>query len=174
MYNSAVICHDLSVAAYGLEELVKTLIELGAEVNVINSIEWNPLHEACHRGYAGIAALLIQAGAELQKLCPPFPMAPLPAQYPLAEAARQGNVEVVKLLLKHGADGSITNKSGATALQSVSGPLESVMPIYEYLEKTFAPLGLVIDYAQLKEARNTIAVMLQNLDNPPESGITDL
>lgn len=97
-------------AAYGLEEMVSTLVKAGADPNVTNSVEWTPLHEACHRGFTKIAKTLIQGGATLDQKCPPFALCPYPAQYPLAEACRQGHAETAKMLLEMGAEKNAMNE----------------------------------------------------------------
>lgn len=106
--------------AYGLEALTIKLIRAGADVNVKNSVKWTPLFEASHRGYATVARELLKAGASHDVICPEFALCPFPGQRPLAEAARQGHSETVKVLLEWGVDKNATNKLGWTALHEAA------------------------------------------------------
>lgn len=106
--------------AYGLEALTIKLIRAGANVNVQNSVKWTPLYEACHRGYSTIARELLKAGASHDIICPEFALCPFPGQRALAEAARQGHSETVKVLLEWGVDKNATNKLGWAALHEAA------------------------------------------------------
>lgn len=106
--------------AYGLEALTIKLIRAGADVNVQNSVKWTPLYEACHRGYSTVARELLKAGASHDIICPEFALCPFPGQRALAEAARQGHSETVKVLLEWGIDKNATNKHGWTALHEAA------------------------------------------------------
>lgn len=106
--------------AYGLEVLALKLIRAGADVNVKNSVGWTPLYEACHRGYASVTRELLKAGAHHDVICPEFALCPFPGQHALAEAARQGHAETVKVLLEWGVDKNAVNKLGWTALHEAA------------------------------------------------------
>ncbi|DAZ96418.1 TPA: hypothetical protein N0F65_012499 [Lagenidium giganteum] len=106
--------------AYGLEALALKLIRAGADVNTKNSVGWSPLYDACHRGYATVARELLKAGAKHDIICPEFALCPFPGQFALAEAARQGHTETVKVLLEWGADKNAVNKLGWTALHEAA------------------------------------------------------
>ena len=69
--------------------------------------------------------------------------------------------EIVKDLLDNGADKNIKNNAGSTALESVAGPFDDVKGIYDYLGTTLGPLGLELDYEQIKKTRPKIAEILK-------------
>jgi ankyrin repeat protein len=76
----------------------KKLINAGANVNALDSRIFSPLHWAAIKGYADIAKLLIDAGANVDIKNTYVDSAPLTL------AARNGHTDVVKLLIDAGAD----------------------------------------------------------------------
>jgi len=70
--------------------------------------------------------------------------------------------EIVHVLLDNGADKSIRNNAGSTPLESVLPPFEAVKAYYDYFRNTLGPLGLELDYEDIKAIRPAIAEMLQN------------
>jgi hypothetical protein len=89
--------------------LVKRLVAQGAQVNLH---QWAPLHYACsHDSIAAvdIVALLLDKSAYIDAESPN-------GTTPLMMAARYGVPEVLSLLLQEGADASLTNELGLTAL----------------------------------------------------------
>ncbi|KAH9125949.1 hypothetical protein AeMF1_003529 [Aphanomyces euteiches] len=106
--------------AYGMETLVTQLIKAKADVHVTNDVQWTPLHEACHRGFTPIVKELLRAGAKAETICPEFALCPFPGQTPLGEAARQGHLDTVKLLLEHGVDKNAVNALNWTALHEAA------------------------------------------------------
>lgn len=103
-------------SAYGMEPMVHELLKLGANANVSNSVGWTPLHEACHRGFTDIAKSLINHGAILDEMCPPFALCPFPGHFPLAEACRQGHAVTAKMLCEQNANLDAMNELEWTAL----------------------------------------------------------
>ena len=79
----------------------------------------------------------------------------------LHSAAFMGRIEIVKLLVNNGADLSLRNNTGSTAYETVAGPFDTVKPIYDYFGKELGPLGLKLDYSELKKARPVIAELLK-------------
>jgi ankyrin repeat protein len=98
--------------------------------------------------------LLIEAGADLN-------FKNDEGSTPLITAAFLCRTEIVEMLLAKGADKSIRNKAGSTALESVSGPWEEVKPIYDILVGVLGPLGLQLDYERIQTTRPKIAPMLR-------------
>jgi hypothetical protein len=83
---------------------------------------------------------------------------------PLHTAAFFCRTAIVEALLANGADISIRNNSGSTALESVTVPFPFVVGIYEYFANALGPMGLVLDFEEIEETRPVIAEMLQKVD----------
>jgi len=95
-----------------IPQIVRLLIEHGADVNVIGSEHYNEvvLHNACRRGQIEIIDLLIKAGADLD-------VRNSLGQTPLMEAARYGELAAVQRLVAAGADLNLRSaQNNATAL----------------------------------------------------------
>jgi len=84
---------------------VKALVKRGAAVNRKG---WTPLHYACSGPDNGVAAFLIEQGAELNARSEN-------GTTPLMMAARYGNSDLVPLLLKAGAEPRAANEQELTA-----------------------------------------------------------
>lgn len=90
----------------GQTEIVKKLIARGADVNKPG---WTPLHYAATFGHTEIMALLLDNHAYIDASSPN-------ESTPLMMAALYGSASAVKLLLEAGADPSIKNRLGLTAI----------------------------------------------------------
>jgi len=102
--HQAVIDKDIS--------LVTRLLSKGAEINELGSRFFgngSALHLAVREGYADIAKLLLDRGAEVDVL-DPFDVTPL------HNAAWNGNIDLFKLLLDAGADIEASTYDGNTPL----------------------------------------------------------
>ena len=93
-------------ALNGDVDLVKLLISKGAEVNKKG---WAPLHYAATNGQDEVAQLLIDHSAYIDAGSPN-------GTTPLMMAARGNHITTVKVLLDAGADPTIKNQLGLTAL----------------------------------------------------------
>jgi len=101
----------LHLAAYfGQEDAARTLIERGAEMNLVArnaNIHVTPLHSAAAGGHSGIVKLLLEHGAD--------PNAAQDGGFtPLHSAAQNDDRESVEALLEAGADPSLANDDGKT------------------------------------------------------------
>jgi uncharacterized protein len=90
----------------GQTEVVKKLIARGADVNKPG---WAPLHYAATNGHTEIMTLLLDNHAYIDASSPND-------STPLMMAALYGTASAVKLLLEAGADPSIKNSLGMTAI----------------------------------------------------------
>jgi ankyrin repeat protein len=93
-------------ALNGDAELVKALIDKGAEVNKKG---WAPLHYAAANGHDDIVRMLLDESAYIDAGSPN-------GTTPLMMAARGNYLSTVKVLLDAGADSRIKNQLGLTAL----------------------------------------------------------
>ena len=101
----------LGLACYFRQaEVARLLLERGANPNraAANAAKVAPLHAAVAANHAGIAALLLDAGADVN--------ARQQIDYtPLMGAAANARMELLELLLARGADPSLTTTEGKTA-----------------------------------------------------------
>ncbi len=65
------------------------------------------------------------------------------------------------MLLAAGADKSIRNNVGSTALDVVTAPFEAMRNIYDFVGSALAPYGLELDYERIEATRPSIAEMLR-------------
>lgn len=93
-------------ALKGLTEICQQLIELGADVNKPG---WTPLHYAASNGHLPVIALLLDHHAYIDATSPN-------GTTPLMMAARYGSFAAAKLLLEAGADPSLKNDLGMSAV----------------------------------------------------------
>lgn len=91
------------------EEMVRLLIERGANVNIKDQDGLTPLHLAVVLRSATLAPLLVQAGANLHAV-------DAKGQTPLHAAIQAGKDEMVCLLIERGVDVNIKDQDGLTPL----------------------------------------------------------
>lgn len=144
----------ITAAAMGNAEAAKLLINAGADLNYQNADGSTALHTAAVFRKNEVAKMLIDAGINLDTQNND-------GATPLHTAAFFGNIELVKYLLEKGADKTLKNKSGKTAYETVAGPFEDLKHIYDAIGAGLRPLGVVMNYEQIKAARPKIAEMLK-------------
>jgi ankyrin repeat protein len=96
-------------AVIGNVEVVRVLLEGGANVESTNDNRRTALHRAAYNGHLDVCRLLLDWGAKVDPV-------DVLEETPLHDAARQGHLSVVQLLVERGADVSIKSKSGNTAM----------------------------------------------------------
>ncbi|XP_068161838.1 poly [ADP-ribose] polymerase tankyrase-2-like isoform X2 [Antennarius striatus] len=99
-------------AGYNNLEVAEYLLRHGAEVNSQDKGGLLPLHNAASYGHVDVAALLIKFNASVNAT-------DKWAYTPLHEAAQKGRTQLCTLLLAHGADPSLRNQEGQSALDLV-------------------------------------------------------
>ena len=105
-----------SAANFEKVEAVRKLIEYGADVDAGDEDGWTPLSWASrgdHFKDGSVLRLLLKCGANVNA------RADDDGFTPLHRASKNGALEVVRLLLEHGADVEAVNKDGKTSLQIV-------------------------------------------------------
>jgi ankyrin repeat protein len=93
-------------ALAGMTDVCRRLITLDADVNKPG---WTPLHYAASGGHAEIVQLLLEHSAYIDAQSPN-------QSTPLMMAAMYGNTRTLSVLLEAGADASVKNQKGMTAL----------------------------------------------------------
>ncbi|KAL3989932.1 Ankyrin repeats (3 copies) family protein [Acanthocheilonema viteae] len=106
-------------AGYNRVEVLKYLLEKGANVEARDTGWLVPLHNACAYGHLVVAELLVKHGANLNAI-------DKWGYTPLHEAALKGKFDVCKLLLLSGADQKHKGRDGKTPLDVVKEGAEDV------------------------------------------------
>lgn len=123
-------------------DVVKVLLAHGADVNAsINNYDI-PLRKAALRGHLDVARVLLDAGADVEK------------GSPLIEAAEEGYIALVALLLERGANASATKYSDSVLSEAVSVERLEDIPIDN---KTQATCLTLVDLLVQHGANITVA-----------------
>ena len=109
----------------GKDEFVGQLIQYGANVDAQDYVDFSALHFAAQNFHLASAEALLRAGAKVD-LRDSYGNTPLGR----AVVNSRGRGEMIRLLLKYGADPSAKNKSG-------NSPLETANRIANYDVKCF-------------------------------------
>lgn len=92
--------------------IIKWLVENGADVNATNVVGLTPVHYNAWYGGIRTFRLLLAHGGDIYAVAPAYGE----LQTPILNAAREGNLDIVKLLLKKGIDVNCTNGNRVTPL----------------------------------------------------------
>lgn len=111
-------------------EVVKLLLDHGADVKSKDTYDETVLTSAAKRSDADMVRELILAGADLNARSFPLPVEP--SFTPLAWAAREGNIETVKLLLEHGAADDEKSLQTALLVACLRGATDKVRLLLEH------------------------------------------
>jgi CubicO group peptidase (beta-lactamase class C family) len=138
----------------GNVEAVRQHIAAGSDLNAKDAYGSTPLIIAAAFGKTEVARALIAAGADLD-------LTNNEGGTALHTAAFLCRPEIVRALLDHGANKYLRDDLGNTAFDAVAGPFEDVKGTYDRIAQALAPLGMVLDYDQIKTTRPRIAEMLR-------------
>ncbi|CAM9221384.1 unnamed protein product [Ectocarpus fasciculatus] len=101
----------LQVAAvFGYTEIIQSLLRKGAEKDLLNAHKCTPLYGALLFGHFTSARALMAAGADVNVRCG------LLKRTVLSLAAEKGHVDILRALVKHGADVAAVDNDQDTAL----------------------------------------------------------
>ncbi|CEF64958.1 Tonsoku-like protein [Strongyloides ratti] len=119
-HNGECLLHELAKKENGWREMIK-LIECNYNVNVVDYGGWTPLSEAVSHDCYDNAAYLLKHGAIVdctskESVIEGEAKVASEGVTPLMEAAQRGNIKMMKLLLKYGADVIKENSEGNNAL----------------------------------------------------------
>jgi hypothetical protein len=129
-------------------------IAAGSDPNEKDQYGSTPLIIAATFGKTEVAKALIEAGADLN-------LTNNDGGTALHTAAFLCRPEIVEALLEHGADKNLKDGWGNTPYQSVAAPFDAVKGVYDSFGAALAPLGLVLDYEEIRVTRPEIAEMLR-------------
>ena len=141
-------------ALQGDIDAIRQHIQAGSDLNEKDMFGSTPLIVAVTFGKTEVARALIEAGADMN-------IRNNDGSTPLHIAAFFCRTEIVKALLDKGANKYLRNNFGSTALDIVATPFDDDKGIYDSLGQALGPLGLELDYEQIKMTRPRIAEMLR-------------
>lgn len=98
----------LTAANHGQTEAVEALLQYDADPCKCTDTGWSPLSIAAYKGHDDVVRLLLEEGAPTEEDDPTLSA--------LLQAATKGLPDTCMLLLRHGADHTVTTKKGDTAL----------------------------------------------------------
>jgi len=134
--------------------VIRLHVKAGSDLNEKDAYGSTPLLIAATFGKTEAAKAFIEAGADMT-------IRDKYGSTPLHLAALFCRTEIVKALLDKGANKYLRNNNGSTALDIVSAPFDEDKGLYDQLGAALGPLGLKLDYEQMKMTRPRIAVMLR-------------
>lgn len=141
-------------ALQGNLEAIRQHIESGSDLDARDAYGSTPLIIAAAFGKTDVAKALIEGGADLNVRNRDRATA-------LHTAAFLCRTEIMAALLDAGANKYLRDDYGNTARESVSDPFEDVKGIYDVFKQALGPLGLELDYEQIRATRPQIAEMLR-------------
>jgi CubicO group peptidase (beta-lactamase class C family) len=141
-------------ALQGNVEAIRQHIAAGSDLNEKDMYGSTPLIVAATFGKTEVAKALIGAGADME-------IGNNESSTPLHVAAFFCHTEVVETLLENGANRHARSIDGATAFDIAASPFDDLKAIYDQIGAALRPLGLELDYDQIKATRPKIAEMLR-------------
>ena len=141
-------------ALQGNVEAIRQHIAASSDLNEKDAYGSTPLIIATTFGRTAAARVLIEAGVDLH-------IRNNDGATALHAAAFLCRTEIVEALLDNGANKYLRDEFGNTAQQSVTAPFDDVKGIYDSFLQALGPLGLELDYEQIRITRPQIAELLR-------------
>ncbi|MDH3648915.1 MAG: serine hydrolase [Saprospiraceae bacterium] len=141
-------------ALQGNIEAVQQHIKERSDLNAKDAYGSTPLLVATTFGKTEVVKALIEAGSDLE-------IRDNYGSTPLHVAALLCRTEIVQALLNNGADKYIRSNSGATAFDIVAAPFDMDLDLYDQLQTGLSPMGLVLDYEQMRITRPQLEEILR-------------
>jgi CubicO group peptidase (beta-lactamase class C family) len=135
-------------------EAIRQHIQAGGDLNAKDPYGSTPLIIAAVFGNTEVALELIGAGVDLD-------IRNNDGATALHSAAFLCRREIVRALLERGADKYVRDDSGNTPSGTLAGPFESALPIYQDLQQALGPLGLTLDFEEIRRTRPLVAEILR-------------
>ena len=130
-------------ALQGNVEVIRQHVTAGSDLNEKDAWGSTPLIISATFGRTDVARALIESGADLH-------ITNNDGATPLHAAAFLCRTEIVEALLDHGANKALRDNFGNIPLESVADPFENVEGIYDQFQQSLGPLGLQLDYEQIR------------------------
>ncbi|UCF20540.1 MAG: serine hydrolase [Gemmatimonadota bacterium] len=141
-------------ALQGNIEVIRQHLEAGSDLNERDAYGSTPLIVAAAFGRTEVVKVLIEAGADPNSKNNGGATA-------LHTAAFLCRTDIVKALLDNGANKYLRDNYGNTPAEAVADPFDAVKDIYDAFSENLGPLGLELDYEQIRTTRPRIAEMLR-------------
>jgi len=109
-------------------EVVKLLLNKGADVNIQDDLGVTPLHHACYKGHIVIVQVLLDFGASCN-------ITSNYSETSLHKACKLGYIEIIEILLDHGAAQNIKNKDGKKPLDFLNPDQLKKLDLFLHLKK---------------------------------------
>ncbi|WP_424981333.1 ankyrin repeat domain-containing protein [Maritalea sp. S77] len=103
--------HNFSIV--GDDESILLLLQNGAKINCFNKSGDTPLHYSCRFGHLSTVRMLLEWNASVNAFLPNIELNQ-DGKTPLHSAVQSLNIEVVKLLVRHGANPTLATLSSRT------------------------------------------------------------
>ena len=103
-----------TVAVEGKVHATRKLLKMGTDPNIIDHEGTTPLRRAVENKHAAVVAVLLENGADIHVECPGDEL-PL-----LHKAAKRNDIEMLKILIEHGADPYEIGIKGGTAMMTAA------------------------------------------------------
>ncbi|KAJ3118699.1 hypothetical protein HDU96_010029 [Phlyctochytrium bullatum] len=129
------------------DDVARLLLEHAAEVDPRDRFEWTPLHWASAHGNAGVAKLLLENGAIVGSRTDVETCGQTPLHLASEDANRKCGVDILQVLVDHGADVAATNtREARTPLHEAAA--NSRLMVVDFLLKNGADINSVDAYGR--------------------------